>query len=65
MHTNSKGKAVLTGASSGIGAIAAGRLAERGLDLILVDTSITALVNNAGVGAPTRSLMPMLIGLRR
>ncbi|HEY4048106.1 MAG TPA: SDR family oxidoreductase [Acidobacteriaceae bacterium] len=100
MKASSKGKAVLTGASSGIGAICADRLARRGHDLILVarnrerldavatrievqtarsvevivadlneradlarveeilrdEASITALVNNAGVIAPTRLL---------
>jgi hypothetical protein len=100
MKASSKGKAVITGASSGIGAIAADRMAKRGHDLILVarnrerlealatrlrsetgrsieviaadlnerselarieqvlrsDTSITVLVNSAGVGAPIRLL---------
>ncbi|PWT79929.1 MAG: SDR family oxidoreductase [Acidobacteria bacterium] len=97
---NTKGTAVITGASSGIGAVCADRLAKRGHDLILVarnrerlgtlaarltketgrsvrvlaadltdgtdlarveevlhsGASIAALVNNAGIGAPTRLL---------
>jgi hypothetical protein len=100
MKASSKGRAVITGASSGIGAIAADRMAKRGHNLILVarnrewlealatrlrsetgrlinvivadlnersdlarieqvlrsDTSITVLVNSAGIGAPTRLL---------
>lgn len=47
MKTQSKGLAVITGASSGIGAVYADRLARRGYDLLLVARSIRPMENLA------------------
>lgn len=54
-HTNAQGIAVVTGASAGLGAVYADRLARRGYDLLLVarnksrlDTVAAKITENTG-----------------